>query len=186
MEQAIHLLLNYKYLILFPLAILEGPIIVVVAGFLVTLGYMDIFIVYAVALIGDFVGDTTLYGLGRWGKMFVHKYGHYIGASKDRLEQAKIFFAEKHTKAITMSKLFHGVGSAGLVAAGVLAVPYRRYIKTAMLVTIVQSAVFLFLGIVFGHAYVRIAKYLDLYAQAIGIVVVVLIVSTVIYKLYKR
>lgn len=181
-----HLLLAYKYAILLPLAIVEGPIITVVAGFLVTLGYMDIFLVYLIALTGDFTGDTILYGAGRWGKNLIHKHGHYIGASTEKLEQAKKYFAEKRTKAIVMSKLFHGVGSAGLVVAGVLAVPYRRYIRTCMLVALAQSAVFLFIGIVFGHAYLKIAKYLDIYASTVGIIVVVLLVLTILYKVLKR
>lgn len=186
MEQAFNLLLTYKYEILLPLAIVEGPVIVVVAGFMVTLGYMDIFLVYLIALAGDFAGDTILYSIGRWGKSFIHKHGHYIGASNKRLEQAKKIFTEKHTKAVVMSKIFHGVGVAGLVAAGVLAVPFSRYIKTCMLIALAQSAVFLFVGIVFGHAYLKIAKYMDLYASTIGIVVVVLLVLTILYKILKR
>lgn len=186
MGQTLYLLLTYKYAILLPLAVVEGPIITVIAGFLVTLGYMDIFLVYLIALAGDFTGDTILYGAGRWGKNLIHRYGHYIGASKEKLKQAKKYFAEKRTKAIVMSKLFHGVGSAGLVAAGVLAVPYRRYIRTCMLVALAQSAVFLFIGIVFGHAYLRIAKYLDLYASTVGVIVVVLLVLTILYKVLKR
>lgn len=186
MEQAVHLLLTYKYFILLPLAVIEGPIITVVAGFLVTLGKMNIFAVYVLAIAGDIIGDGVLYGLGRFGKSFIHKYGHYIGASAEKLEKAKVFFAEKHNKAIVMSKIFHGVGVSGLIAAGVLAIPYRRYMRTCLIISLVQSAIFLFIGIVFGHAYVLIAHYLDLYAESIVVVVAVLLLGTIIYKLYKR
>ncbi len=186
MEQALHLLLAYRYFIFVPLTIIEGPIATVLAGFLVTLGYMDIFLVYTLALLGDFIGDSLLYGFGRWGKNFIRKYGHYIGAGKEKLDKAKTFFAQKHTRAVVMSKLFHGVGSTGLVAAGVLAIPYRRFIRTCFMVTVAQSAVFLFVGIVFGHAYESISHYLDLYASTIGIIVVLLIVSAVLYKMFKR
>lgn len=186
MDQTISLLEHYGYLLLFPLAIVEGPIITVVAGFLVTLGYMNIFLVYPIVLAGDFTGDTILYSIGRWGKNIIHKYGRYIGASEEKLAQAKKIFTEKHTKAVVSSKLFHGVGVAGLVAAGVLAIPFRRYIKVCILVALAQSAVFLFIGIVFGHAYLRIAKYLDLYALTIEIVVGFLLVSTIVYKISKR
>lgn len=186
MEQAVHLLLTYKYAILFPLAIFEGPIITVVAGFLVTLGFMDIFLVYIIVIVGDFIGDTILYGLGRWGKNLIYKYGYYIGASMSNLEKVKNLFAEKHTKAVVMSKLFHGVGAAGLVAAGTLSVPYYRYIRTCFFIAVLQSAVFLFIGIVFGHAYLRIANYLDIYAETIWITALVLFVLTIIYKIFKR
>ena len=187
MEHALQLLLTYKYFIFLPLAIVEGPIITVVAGFLVTLGKMDIFAVYALAIVGDILGDGALYALGRFGKNFINKHGHYIGASQEKLAKAKIFFAEKHNKAIVMSKVFHGVGVSGLVAAGVLAIPYRRYLRTCFVISLVQAAVFLSIGLIFGQAYTRIAHYLDLYAEAIGVVVVVLLAGTIIYRLlYKR
>ena len=186
MEHALNLLLAYKYLIFLPLAIIEGPIITVVAGFLVTLGKMNIFIVYLLAIAGDLIGDGALYAVGRFGKNFVRKYGHYIGASEVKLDKAKIFFAEKHNKAIAMSKIFHGVGVSGLVAAGVLEIPYIRYFRTCTLISFIQAAVFLAIGLIFGHAYVQIAHYLDLYAEGIVVTVLVLFAGTVIYKLYKR
>jgi len=57
MDYAFSLLLTYKYLILIPLAVVEGPIITVIAGFLITLGYMNIFLVYLIVIAGDLAGD---------------------------------------------------------------------------------------------------------------------------------
>jgi len=41
-QHFIQLLLTYKYLILFPMALIEGPIITIIAGFIASLGYLNL------------------------------------------------------------------------------------------------------------------------------------------------
>ncbi len=185
MDYAFSLLLTYKYFILIPLAVVEGPIITVIAGFLITLGYMNIFLVYLIVIIGDLAGDTFFYSLGRWGKNFVYEYGHYIGINTEKLEKAKKSFTNKETKTIILSKLFHGIGVVGLVATGILDFPYLKYIKISTPISIIQTTVFIFIGIIFGHSYLKIAQYFDLYASTISIVVIILFILTIIYKVFN-
>lgn len=184
MDGIITLLLTYKYLILVPIAIVEGPIASVIAGFLVTLGFLNIFFVYVIIVLGDIIGDTALYYLGYGGKTILNKYGSFLGITQERLEQAKRYFETKHQKAIILSKIIHGVGVAGLVTAGILRIPYRRYIKSCITVTIPQSAILLLTGILFGHAYLQIGKYLDYFAATISIVVLA-VVAFLFYRYGK-
>ncbi|HUZ60693.1 MAG TPA: hypothetical protein VMU83_18125, partial [Hanamia sp.] len=67
METIFYLLLKFRYVILFPLAVVEGPILAVIAGFLCTEGYLNLFIVYTIIVLGDITGDTICYLFGRWG-----------------------------------------------------------------------------------------------------------------------
>lgn len=181
MERIITLLLTYKYFILLPIAIVEGPIATVIAGFLVTFGYLNVFLVYIIIILGDIIGDTILYYLGFKGKKLLNKYGSYLGITPESLERAKEYFDTKHQKAIILSKIIHGVGIAGLVTAGILRIPYRRYIKSCVIVTIPQSAFLLLIGILFGHAYLQIGKYLDYFAASISVVAL----GTVVFVIYK-
>lgn len=66
----IQLLLTYKYIILIPLSIIEGPIVTVICGFLVTLKFFNPFLVYVVMVLGDIVGDGLIYYMGYSGKDF--------------------------------------------------------------------------------------------------------------------
>src|ERR1035437_9192599 len=167
----IELLLTYKYFILVPLAIIEGPIITVICGFLVTLGVFNPFVVYIVMVVGDIVGDGLIYYIGYSGK----KFSHFFKISEEKLEKSKIFFEENHKKAIVTSELVHGIGFTGLIAAGASRVPYMRYFRTCALISVVQSFVMLILGIFFGHAYVLIGKYLNYYAAGVSVVALVII-----------
>ena len=60
-DAVIAILINYGYFLLFPIAVLEGPIISVIAGFLVLQGYFNILLVYAVMVVADLTGDFLYY-----------------------------------------------------------------------------------------------------------------------------
>ncbi len=176
----IQLLLTYKYLILAPLAIIEGPIVAIVVGFLTTLGVFNFLFAYIILVLGDIIGDGVIYYIGHSGK----KVLHYFKVTPEKLEKAKTYFHENHHKAIIMSKLVHGIGFTGLIAAGASHVPYKRYFKTCMTISCIQSFVMLVIGIFFGHAYVAIEKYLNYYAAGASVIALLVILIVVIRK-YK-
>jgi membrane-associated protein len=182
----LQLLLTYRYIILIPLAIIEGPITSVVAGFLSTSGIFNLLLVFPIMVLGDMVGDSIFYGLGRWGSGILHRHGHRIGATPERLAEAKVYFGNNHHKALVMSKLIHGIGLSGLVVAGSLKVPYPRYIKTCTLIAIGQSLIFLTLGVFFGHAFMLIGKYLNYYAAGASVLALFAIILIIFNKYKKR
>ena len=88
LEQIILLLTTYKYLLLFPIVVFEGPIITVIAGFLSSLGYLNIFIAYGVVVVGDIAGDIMYYALGYYGRdRFVNRWGRFLGITSERVER---------------------------------------------------------------------------------------------------
>src|SRR3989338_2501091 len=178
----IELLLTYKYLIIVPLAIIEGPIVSVLCGFLVTLGVFNIFVVFAIMVLGDIIGDGIYYYIGYSGKRFLP----YFKISDEKLEKAETYFRENHKKGIFASKIVYGLGTAGLVAAGVLHVPYKKYFKTCALFSLAQSAIMLTIGIFFGSAYVVIEKYLNYYAAIASVVALIVILFMIIRKYKKK
>ena len=186
MDDIIPLLETYKYLVLFPLAIIEGPILTVVAGFLVSLGVMNIYIVYVIIVLGDVIGDALYYGLGRFGSGFLHRHGHWVGVTTERLQRTKTVYQDHHFKAVALSKLIYGIGLAGMIVAGSLKVPYRRFIVAASLVSVVQSAALLLIGIFFGYAYVQIEQYLNDFAAAASVSAAVIIFMLAVRHVRKQ
>lgn len=185
MEQTIALLLAYKYYILLPLSIIEGPIITVIAGFLSLTHDINPFVIYGVVVVGDLIGDTLLYSLGRWSGNNITTYGKYLGVTEERLAYAKEYFGNHHRKAVITSKLVHGIGVSGLVTAGVLRIPYVRYMRTCFAISLVQCAAFLLIGLLFGQAYMKIGQYLDYFAAGISIVALLIIIGGIAYRFKK-
>lgn len=160
------------YLLLFPIAVMEGPIVSVIAGFLVSVGIFNLFIVYAIIVVGDILGDAFWYLLGRYGGnwRYTEPLKRFFKLTPERIESTKERFQTHRYKMMLASKLIHGVGSAGLFTAGLVRVPYMTFAATCLTVTLAQAAFFVGLGYFFGEAYEVIGQYLD-YVAAAGLVV---------------
>lgn len=169
------------------MAIIEGPFLAIIAGFLISLKLLNFFIVFLIVVLGDIIGDGMMYILGRWGgKPLINKIGPFLGITDQKLAEAKAYFTHRHTRAVALSKVIHGVGFVGLITAGILKMPYRRFAVTCLLVSMTQVALMLLIGIVFGHAYVLLSKYLNYYATAVSITAVIIITMVIFIKIKNR
>jgi membrane-associated protein len=97
MEQAgqciFDFLTQYGYWVMLPLAIVEGPATTLVASILASLGALNIFLVFAISIVGDIIGDVFLYFLGyRYGIKFSRVFGKYIGITQDTVGRMEKYF----------------------------------------------------------------------------------------------
>jgi membrane protein DedA with SNARE-associated domain len=187
LDSALHLLSVYGYLILFPLAVVEGPIITVIAGLLVTTGVFNPFIAYAVVVAGDIVGDSIIYTLGRFGGGHVTRLvERWFGVTQEKLEWVEKRMKKHHFKMMALSKLAQGVGVAGLFAAGVLRISYPLFVLACLLVTLCQVALYLGIGILFGRAYEAIGTYFSYAAEGTVVVALVALALFLWYRHHKK
>ncbi len=153
LEQVVQLLILYKYLILFPIAVLEGPIIAVIAGFLITTGHLKFLPVFLIVLAGDIVGDVLYYTIGRYGgRPFIRRWGHYIGLHAERLASVEDHF-HKHPKKTLFFGKTQSWGSLILVAAGVSHMPLGLFAWVNLVSSIPKTILFISLGYYFGRIY---------------------------------
>jgi len=182
MEQVIYLLLKYKYLILFPLAVFEGPIVTVIVGFLASTQLINPFIAFLIIIPADATGDTLYYSLGRYGRRgWLYKLTNWLGLTDQKLERAEVFFNTHPRKAIPLSKLILGVGVAGLFLAGRSNFPYSRFIAICVATSIVQCGIYMCIGYFFGYAYQQINTTIN----AIAITAIIIAVATTIFFIIR-
>lgn len=171
LDQVLHLLLSYKYLVLFPIVVFEGPIVTVIAGFLATSGRLDPFISFPLIVAGDLVGDTIYYFLGKWGgNKFALKWGKFFGLNESRLKKVERLFSMHGKKTLILGKLSHAIGVVILFAAGVVKFPYLNFLLLNLVATVPKSLALLLFGFFFGQAYARINYYFDVTAVATVII----------------
>ena len=130
---------------------------------------------------GDIIGDGLVYWLGRTGNWALKLFR----VKEKNLEDAKKYFHENHRKALITSKLVHGLGFTGLLAAGAVRVPYRKYFLTCAVITVIQSSILLTLGIVFASAYLQVGKYLNDYAAAVSAGAVI-VIGFLLFRHYNK
>jgi membrane-associated protein len=163
LEHILHLLSQYKYILLFPLAIVEGPVVAVIAGLLCSNQILNILFVYPIIVAGDITGDSLCYLFGRFGvPSFVKKIALKLGVKPEKIAVVRSYFDTNPIKTISLSKIALGIGVAGIYLAGNAKIPYKKFIVVCFATSVLQYVFYLTLGLLFGSAYVQINRYLNM------------------------
>jgi membrane protein DedA with SNARE-associated domain len=187
LTQIINWLLVYKYFVLLPVVIIEGPIVTIIAGFLASLGHINPFIAYGVIVVGDLIGDCMYYSFGRFGrKKVIERWGHYIGITLERVRRLETHFEKHSGKTLIISKLTHAVGPVFLVAAGVAKVPIGKFVLFNLIPTLPKSLILLLVGYYFGKAYAMWNTYLGYTAIITICLAIFLLASYLIIKAVRK
>ena len=153
-------LLAYRYIILFPLVIIEGPLVTILAGFLASLGQFNLLICYPLIVVGDVIGDVLMYAQGRWGgKPAVERWGHYFGLKPEIIGRLEEHFKNHPGKTLIVGKISHFFGGPVLIAAGMARLKFSKFLWFNVLGTLPKSLVLLLVGFYFGEAYAKFDKF---------------------------
>ena len=159
-------LADWQYALLFPLAVVEGPIVTFIAGFLARQGSLHLPLIYPVVVFADLCADSAYYAVGRrGGRGFIDRWGRYLHVSERSVLRLEGHFRQHAGKTLLLGKLTMGMGPAILVAAGIGKTNYRTFLVWNLVATLPKSLAFLMLGFYFGYAYEQINRYLG-YATA--------------------
>ncbi len=151
----ISLLIKYKYFILFPALIVEGPVLTIISAYLASPQggmVMSIGILFWVVFIADLTGDTVYYMLGRWGRRFINS---------ERVVKVEKYFATHGGKTLVFAKVSHGLGWPAMVAAGSAKMPYKRFMAFNVVVSFVKTVAFLVIGYYYGESYELVSHYIS-------------------------
>jgi membrane protein DedA with SNARE-associated domain len=150
------LLHSHGYVLLLPVSIVEGPIVTVLAGALAAAGLLDAIAVYTIVVLGDLIGDSVCYAVGRWGSVQLVRYGgRYLKLTPDRMAQLGAQFVDHGRKTLAIGKLTHSIGGLVLIAAGAARMPFIEFLLVNLVATLPKSLVLLFIGYFVGHSLIR-------------------------------
>ncbi len=160
-DAALQLMQSYGLLLLAPVAILEGPIVTVIAGYLAHLGVFSIYAAFVVVVLADLVGDLMLYWLGRSGINWLSpRWRARLGLSDERLTSLCDHFSQRGGRTLVVAKLTHSLGLVALVAAGVSRMAVLPFLWYNLLATLPKSLFFLIVGYTLGYAYRQVNAYI--------------------------
>jgi membrane protein DedA with SNARE-associated domain len=185
-DQIMQWLQIYGYFILFPLVVVEGPIVTVIAGLAVSLGYLNFFIAYLVVVAGDLGGDIIYYVIGRFGREgFLKKWGKYIGLKAEHVIHVEKHFEKHGNKTLFIGKMAYGIGALFLVAAGLAKMAFSKFIFANMTATLLKSLLLVLVGFYFGQAITKINSVFE-FLGAISIVIFIAVVLAYFYYYPKK
>ena len=163
------LVTTYGLAVLAPLAVIEGPIVTVIAASLAAQGLLDIKEVFICVVLADLVGDSLLYGLGRGllGK-FSLRWRKRLGLSVQHMATLVNTFHDSGTKLLFAGKWTHAAGFTVLIAAGAAQMKYVRFLFINLLATIPKSLLLIVIGYFFGTALTQSTGWISSGALALG------------------
>ena len=173
----LNLLSNHGIAILFPLAVVEGPIATVIAAWLASIGLLDLRQVLVCVIAADLVGDSFLYLVGRLGlDRLPYRWRVRLGLTNRRLKALTQAFHTKATRILVIGKLTHAAGFAVLIAAGAVRMRFLPFLAANFAATVPKSLALAALGYLAGSAYGRIADWIYWgSALVLGILILALI-----------
>ena len=170
-----------------PIAVVEGPIVTVIAAWLASQGLMSLWGLAAVVIAADLVGDFGFYAIGRWGlSRLPARWLARLGLTHERLTELTGYFDHHGGRTLLLGKITHSAGFAVLAAAGVARMPLLRFFWFNLLGTVPKSLFFVALGYGFGAAYTNIDNWITKASLVLGAVIAVLVASFFIHRATRR
>jgi len=147
------------YGIIVATACAEGPILSMIGGVLIKLGYFSFLPIYIALMAGDLIGDVIWYYIGRfYGHRFIARFGKYFDLTEESVTKVtKIFHRYKH-HILVISKITNGFGFAlvTLMTAGMVKIPFWRYMLVNVIGQFVWTGLLLSVGYYFSGLYMTV------------------------------
>lgn len=186
MDYLVVLLAKYRYLILFPLAAIEGPMVSLAVGFFISMGYVDFLLAYPILILGDIMPDSIYYYVGRLGnkKKLIERFSRYSKFISYNLCVLEELWHCHGRKTMLFGKLAYGLSIPFLISAGLVNMPFPRFLSYTIPVTLLQYGVIMIIGYMLGHSYKMAEQYIE-YAY-ITVAAVMILLCYVLLTRYAR
>lgn len=161
LSQLAPLVSQYGYAVLFPIAVVEGPAVTIVAGALVASEQFNGLTVFLMLVAADLVGDVLYYSLGRWGHTpFLERLEKRLSLTPDRFKPLEEGFRRHDWKFLLIGKT-QPFGSLILYFAGATKMNVGRYMAFNLLATAPKVLFFEGVGYFLGASIAHSMKYFD-------------------------
>lgn len=119
------------------------------SAIMVASGNLPFWLVFAALAIGFPTGDSLLYLLGRFGKQFVENSRWY--RRSEAVRDSSRWFNRNVIGAVFVARFTPGLRFPTFVAAGMLHVPFHRFLPGVILAGLAETTVLLLLATLFGE-----------------------------------
>ena len=182
----LELLTQWGYPVIFVLAVIEGPVVMMLGGAVVSFGHFNWLCMLVVLVLADIVGDSLYYALGRYGHGPIGmKIARWLRITEEREKKIEHAFHQHGGKILLFTKT-QAIGSVALYAAGAVRMPFWRYIWFNLIGTIPKTALFQAAGFYLANSYRQFEQYLGWTALGMLLISVALIGLYFLFKSYLQ
>ncbi|MDQ0189789.1 DedA family protein [Alicyclobacillus cycloheptanicus] len=139
------------------------------------------------AALGNIVGSTIAYGIGRFlGRPVIVRFGKYVGINDERLDKANALFTRYESPVILFGKFIAGVRVVIPYLAGINKVSFGVFSLYNAVSALVWAAVFIIVGKYIGIEWARYHAVLHQYMIPAILVAVILVAGFFAWKTRER
>jgi membrane protein DedA with SNARE-associated domain len=160
-----------------------SEVIMLFAGYLVSIHSMSLFGAVAAGVAGNIVGSWIAWGVGiSGGRVLLERHGRYLHITPARLDQADRWFARRGERIVLLARCLPIIRTFISLPAGIARMPFWRFTLYTAIGCVPWVLALTLLGVQVGahwDTWHKRLAYLD-YAVAAGIL------ATIIYLLLRR
>ena len=168
-----------------------GETILIAASVYAGAGQLDVWVVGLIGFAAAVVGDNIGFLIGRTGgRALALRFGRFVFLTEERLDKAEHWFVRHGGKIITLARFIEGLRQANGIIAGMIAMPWRRFLAFNALGAALWVGLWVSVGYLAGNHIVGIydtAHRYELYLlAAIGVLIIALVVRYVRRRRSRR
>jgi len=159
---------------------LEGPFVTYVAAFAASLGFFNIYIIWALSILATTLMDVGWFMMGRFGgetsifRYLINRFG------ESRVKKLETYLIDNTAKTIAVIKFTPTLSPIGLTLAGAIKVPFKKFFVYSSIVVVAYSSALIWLGYYSGVAFTTVSKYFKYGEILIGATVVAIVFAWII------
>jgi membrane protein DedA with SNARE-associated domain len=178
---------HYGYLAVAGLVMVESfgvpapaQTLLIAAGLYAGSGRLNVFLVALIGFGAAVVGDSVGFWIGRvGGRRLVLRVGRYVGLTEKRIDWAEGFFRRHGGKIVAVARFVDGLRQFNGVVAGVVNMPWWRFLAFNALGAFVWSSLWTVLGYAAGQhinpIYDEVRRYQTYLLIAIAVAVILVL-----------
>ncbi len=166
----------WTYFLLVLLVILEGPSMTLLGAAAASAGLMKPPLVFLAATIGNLTADSLWYSVGYLGKVEWFSRFQRLGLRPNVIERLKQAMTNHVTKILLIAKFTLSFMIPTLITAGLLRIPWRRWLPTLLLADTVWTGLLVVVGYYFIESIKRVQRGIEYVALLAPILLVIVII----------
>lgn len=166
------LFLEYGYWFMIAGAFIEGFNMMILAGFLSSIGHFNLWLSLIAVATGHTLSGYAWYAVGYWsGAPAMEKWGHRIRLTEDKQQRMKEYFARYSGSTILITKFTFALTIATMIFAGSMRMNFRRFSLWNILGSFGWGIITVAIGYLFGESYKVAREYITNIGIGIAFVV---------------
>jgi membrane protein DedA with SNARE-associated domain len=147
-------------------------------------GTMQLRWIIPIAIVAAVLGDNLGYWIGsRGGRPLLHRYRRFFRISDERLEKAEQTFARYGAPTVFLARFIFGLRMFAGPLAGVLKMPWRRFLLFNVLGATVWVTIIVAIGALFGRHWNEVLRVMG--EVNTGILIAAVVVAALLWWRYR-